>query len=403
MADFKFNTDLSYKPVGQTSIGDMINMARGVTALQTERETQPAVIEATKAKSAKDVLTTQQSYADIINQSLGALAQDPDILAGQDTNAISKKIIQQRDLAIRKGVPREQAEIGAAHLLTEAYKNPASISEHLGNIMRGGISPTQQISNISGQQTVGGTDISGNPTRYIRDPNTGRIVQAPLPIGGAPESQLRIQPGETATTVGGFQDERNLAKSSAQAAAPALANIQAVRKYLPLASTGKYSEAIAGMQSVFGNLAGSSAEEKAAAARDIVEKSIADLGLQKNAALGNKFAADLSAAQQSLANAGKNPTAIAKSMDMLEPLIQHAINYQQGLENSIAKRGIQSKRAYDNAMIDAYDPQAMMIFNAVQEGDQKRFDELTKGMSESKQKSLGQKMKKYQRLISGNL
>jgi hypothetical protein len=221
---------------------------------------------------------------------------------------------------------------------------------------------------------------------------------------------MRISPGENEATIEGFQADRTAAKQSAASAAPALNNIQTVRKFLPLAQVGKYSEAISGMQSVLGNLAGSTPEEKAASARDIIQKNIADLASQKNVALGGKFAADLNAAQESIASAGKNPTAILKSMQQLEPLVQHSVNYQQGLEKAIIKNGgnIQVKRKFDNEMIDAFDPQAMMVYNAFKSdayksGDTKEFDDLTKGMSETKKREIATKMQRYNALVNGDI
>jgi len=157
------------------------------------------------------------------------------------------------------------------------------------------------------------------------------------------------------------------------------------------------------MQSVLGNLAGDTAEEKAASARDIIQKNIADLAAQKNIALGGKFAADLNAAQESIASAGKNPTAILKSMQQLEPLVQHSLNYQQGLEKVISKYGIQKKRQFDNEMIDAFDPQAMMVYNAYKSGDTAEFKNLTEKMSETKKREIANKMQRYNSLTNGVL
>jgi hypothetical protein len=256
---------------------------------------------------------------------------------------------------------------------------------------------------ITGQQKVAGQDISGNPTIEETSQITGQKVQKPLPFVGSP-ANMRIAPTESPTTIATMQEERTIAKDVASSSAPTLNNINTVLKYLPLAQTGKGSEAIAGLQSAFGNLAGSTAEEKAAAARDIIQKNIADLGLQKNAALGGKFVKSLEGAQQSLADAGKNPTAIYKAMQQLKPLIEHSKNYQQGLENTVQKYGsIQVKRLYDNAMIDAFDPVAINAYDAYKSKNEKDFKEITSGMSKEQQAELGAKMMKYQKLLKGNL
>jgi hypothetical protein len=266
------------------------------------------------------------------------------------------------------------------------------------------------------REEVSGTDIYGNPLVNVKNEKGAVVGQKGVPVIGqnAPVPMpMRFRPGESAETVKAMQTERLMAKDSAAAAAPALMNIQTVRKYLPLAATGANSEAISKMQSIVGNIAGSKPEEMAAAARDIIEKSIADLALQKNQALGGKFVEDLKGAAQSLASAGRNPTAIAKSMDQLEPLIQHAQYYQQGLENAIAKNkgDVQVKRDFDNAMIKAYDPQALGAYNAFKSGGEPALNQYLMDLSPDKKKAVspGQKanifmkIQKYVNLVNGDL
>jgi len=388
-------------PPQVTSIGDMLNIARGAQAYQQAQQINPIAVQQAQTQLQASQSALAEKQENLSDQAFTALSLDKDILDGKNPEKIIKKIAQQRDLAIRKGANTAQAEKIASQLITVAHQNPTSIIDEIGNLRRSMMTAPEVQAGLAGQQIVGGTDISGNPTQYVRDQNTGAIVQVPLPAAGG--QQMRIAPGETGETLQGFQADRELAKQSAKAAQPALTNIQTVRKFLPLAQTGKYSEAIAGMQSVLGNLAGDTAEEKAASARDIIQKNIADLAAQKNVALGGKFAADLNAAQESIASAGKNPTAILKSMQQLEPLVQHSLNYQQGLEKVITKYGIQKKRQFDNEMIDAFDPQAMMVYNAYKSGDTTEFDNLTKGMSETKKREIANKMQRYNSLTNGVL
>jgi hypothetical protein len=405
---------------GTTPLGmlELADTARAYTSLAKEQALLQPTIEQgvaqsklaqTQAESANFGL--QKSYQAWAQGMVNGLINDPDVNNG-NKEAILKKLDAIEQFSNSVGLPKHPSDaINQMRKLTET--DPYAVKQMLANRIVGGMEPSGQAQQAlvptSGQAQVAGSDISGNPTQLIKD-QFGRIIQAPLPVGAAPGQgivppiqNMRINPGETAATVTEMQTERNAAKQAAAAAQPALTNIQTVRKYLPLAQTGKYSEAIAGMQSVLGNLAGDTAEEKAASARDIIQKNIADLGLQKNAALGGQYVKSLEAAQESLASAGKNPTAIAKSMQQLEPLIQHSLNYQQGLEKVIAQYGIQAKRTYDNEMIDAFDPQAMMVYNAYQSGDKKSFDELTKSLSETKKKEIAAKMTRYNHLKNGEL
>ena len=289
----------------------------------------------------------------------------------------------------------------------ETVTSPQGITGEQPNVQFTGRSAEMSL-NPAQREEVTGTDIYGNPITTVKS-EFGKVEgQKGVPVIGQQQqvpSPMRFAPGESPETVKAMQAERLIAKDAATAAAPALSNIQTVRKYLPLAATGANSEAIARLQSVVGNIGGSKPEELAAASRDIIEKSIADLALQKNQALGGRFVEDLKGASQSLASAGKNPTAIAKSMDQLEPLIQHAQYYQKGLENAIAKNGgdVQIKRRFDNDMISAYDPQALMIYNAYKSGDQKALANLLSGLSQDKKQGLIAKMEKYNRLVKGDL
>ena len=306
-----------------------------------------------------------------------------------------------------------------------------------GNVNVTGVEPGTPVGRIipktisPGQtnEPTGRTDVNGNPTAYVRD-SQGNIIGEKVIPAGTPttgvtpqmmktsavtqptnvlpsNAPVRIPAGETEDTMKALQGERQLAKTSAQSAAPALNSIDTVLKYLPMAATGKMGESIAGLQSMLGTTGGSKPEELAASARDIIQKSVDDLALQKNAALGGKFAEDLKAAQSTLANAAKNPTAIAKSMQQLQPLIQHSLNYQVGLEKAIgANQSVFAKRQYDNDMIKAYDPLALQMKNAFQSGGKDGLAKFIKenNISESKKAMLIQKLEQYSNLVNkGNI
>ena len=330
------------------SLGDMLNMATGVQKYKQES------------------FKTQKGYQDVLNQSLSALSQDEDIVAGKDANAIVGKISKMRDLAVRNGVPLQEAEIGAAHLIAEAHKDPSSVMAHLGNVRRSMITPSQMQTNITGQEAVQGTDIYGNPTVTRTNPNTGAKTQLPLQFqqaqsGGA----MRYAPGETKETVEQFIADRNIAQNAVIPAKTGLTNIQKIREVLPLAETGDYASLRKVVQSLGGSIAGDTKAEIQAAAYDIINKNVADLALSKSSALGSKFATQIESVKDSLANAEKNPTAIKATLQQLEPLLQHVGAYQTGLEKTIANHNgdVQFKRAYDNAINAAFDPQTLMAYN----------------------------------------
>jgi hypothetical protein len=274
---------------------------------------------------------------------------------------------------------------------------------------------------ISGDTMVFDLDAKGNPTnvRFLKGGGANKPAGTIQPTGehgplpaGMPNTQSLNRPqavpsGENVENIKLFQTERNLARDSASSVATGLNNIETVMKYLPLAQTGNLSSAASGLQSVIGNFSGSKKEELAAAARDIIQKNIADLALAKNSALGGKFAENLKLAETSLANAEKNPTAIASSMAQLKPLLQHVRNYQIGLEKAISKNNdnVGIKRTYDNAMNIAFDPLALQLGNAHKSGGTEGVQKFVKEnhISPAQQNELINKLSEYQKLVKGEL
>jgi hypothetical protein len=418
---------------------DVITSLSGLHKSQTEAD-----------KAKQDLTQTERQLIGNVDHSLGLMGvNDPrqvikayqGLITNNPDNAALHRMVNARMEILNKAqpgpnitkdllaesaslltIPQQRELFGQKATLTpmggrayETLMSPQGITGEAPSVQFTGRSQETSL-NPAQREEVSGTDIYGNPITTVKD-EFGRVVgQKGVPVMGQPTPApmpMRFAPGESPETVKAMQAERILAKDSAAAAAPALQNIQTVRKYLPLAATGANSEAIARLQSVVGNIGGSKPEELAAASRDIIEKSIADLALQKNQALGGKYVEDLKGAAQSLASAGRNPTAIAKSMDQLEPLIQHAQYYQQGLENAIAKNkgDVQIKRQFDNAMINAYDPQALGAYNAYKSGGEPALNQYLMDMSPDKKKPItpGQKanifmkIQKYVNLVNGEL
>jgi len=381
-------------------------------AFEQAKQVNPLTLEQEKQKTTQSQLKTIEDNFGLNDKQIkylkneaGAAINDKRISSG-DPEKIAEALKEREEQARLVGLPEPMIKGVFGALNKVGLDHPHKLPDVLANLVESNpnapSAQTKALTPLSAQAGVEGKDIYGNPTQIVRD-RFGRIIQAPLPTAG--DNNMRFAPGESADTLKAMQDERITAKDSATGARNALNNVQTIKKYLPLAETGKNSEAIAGFQSMFGNLTGDTAAEKAAAARDIIQKNIADLGLQKNAALGGKYVASLDASLQSLADAGKNPTAIKKSMNQLEPLLQHAYYYQQGLEKAIANNGgnVQVKRAFDNKMINAFDPQAMMAYNAYKAGDKKAFAEITSTMSDKEKNDIQDKMVKYSKLVNGNL
>lgn len=220
-----------------------------------------------------------------------------------------------------------------------------------------------------------------------------------------PNAIVRIPAGESVDTGKTYQAQAIESRASVQPAKVGLQNIDTVLKYLPLAATGRYSEATAGLQSVLGNVAGSKPDEIAAAARNTITKTINDLAIQKNAALGGKFASSLEAAQSSLASAEMNPTAIAKSMEQLRPLLQNIPNYSAGLDKAIEKSPVKQyvKPEFDKAFNDAFDMKALSFKSAFEQGKDLKKYAKENNISLVEQEQLLNKIQAYDYLSNGDL
>jgi hypothetical protein len=295
-------------------------------------------------------------------------------------------------------------------------------------------------------EATGEVDINNNPIFNVKDAN-GRVVgqttvqgnvpqnqmpaPPPMPAAGTqpgaaqpsgitqmrqqlqpaaapaanPNAIVRIPAGESPDTGKAYLAQAIESRGSVQPAKVGLQNIDTILKYLPLAETGKFSEARQGMQSILGNVAGSKPDELAAAARDIIQKTIADLAIQKNAALGGKFAASLEAAESSLANAGKNPTAIIKSMEQLRPLLQNISSYSAGLDKAIEKSPVKQyvKPEFDTAFNDAFDPKALSFKSAFEQGKDLKKYAKENNISLVEQERLLNKIQAYDYLTNGDL
>ena len=329
--------------------------------------------------------------------------------------------------------------------LIEAQKTIIGQMQPGEHLAEGAIRASQSLLNPAQQQTsfnvspsermkaTGEVDINNQPIYDVRDASGRVIGQTTVPtsvpanqLPGAPQTPqpggvnqmrqqlqptsqplgiMRIPPGQTAKTGETYLTEANESRGSVQPAKVGLQNIDTILKYLPLAEVGKFSEARQAMQSVMGNIAGSKPDELAASAREIIQKTIADLSIQKNTALGGKFAASLDAAQKSLADAEKNPTAIVKSMEQLRPLLQNITNYSIGLDKAIEKSPVKQyvKPEFDSAFNEAFDPKALSFKSAFEQGKDLKKYAKENNISLVEQERLLNKIQAYDYLTNGDL
>jgi len=299
-----------------------------------------------------------------------------------------------------------------------------------------------------GQQIVAGvTDPAGNQTYNILD-QYGNVVQTGLlasqlpevsrelqPIGAAvervppknvqavpPPPSRSVKPGAISAPLGSglgpndykdLQNQVTVTRGSVANAANALKDIQNVETYLDYALTGVGSGKINEALSALGFVGLDAAEQKAAA-REIVNKSLASLVTHQNASNNGKFAADLANTQNANANPTLTEPAIRKVIADTKVLMQHQKDYTQGMDKLIQKYpqfGAFSKALYDTAMNDAYQFEVMEINNIkrdnklTDEQKQKKFLDYMdkKGLSGEEARNYVLRANLYNDLISGNV
>ena len=296
-----------------------------------------------------------------------------------------------------------------------------------------------------GQQIVAGpTDPAGNPTYNILD-RTGRVVQSGLLASQLPEVPTEVEPvgaavervppanvqtvpapkkmpqsGAIAAPPGSglgpndystLQQQVTVARGSLGSAENALKQVDNVETYLDRALVGVGSEKVNKALSAL-DWVGFSEAEKKAAAREIVNKSLASLVMHQNATNNGKFAADLQQANDASANPNLTDPAIRKVVGDIKVMMQHQKNYTLGLDKLISKypqHGAFNKALYDTAMNDVYDIKAIELNNLLQ--DKKLTDaqrkekgrELLDKYGVDQFSELNSKAKLYNNLINGNV
>jgi len=205
MPDYKFNTNLGPAVQQGTSLGDMINTARGAQAFQQAeqlnplalqkaqmeieqaKQMNPLAVQRATAETGTAQLGLSKSQAQLSNEMFGGLRNDPDILnAEKNPQAAIRKIIKFEALIENAGVPRAKIGPVSSYLMDEAIKNPKALGSHLDTLIQAGIGATGQQSLQTPQLTTGP---GGSPATYQTGTGTMREVNiGNAPVGGQPAS-----------------------------------------------------------------------------------------------------------------------------------------------------------------------------------------------------------------------
>lgn len=196
MPDYQFNTNLGPAQQG-SSLGDIVNMARGIQSYQQAQELNPLQIQKARmeveqlqkmnplavrkatAEAGSSELGLNEKQAKLSHEMFGGLRNDPDILnADKNPEAAVRKILKFETLIENAGVPKERIGPVSSFLMNEAMKNPKALTSHLDTLIQAGIGATGQQAL---QTPVLTTGPGGAPATY--QAGTGTLREAT--IGGA--------------------------------------------------------------------------------------------------------------------------------------------------------------------------------------------------------------------------
>jgi hypothetical protein len=232
MPDYQFNTNLGPAPQQGTSLGDLINTARGVQAYQQTQEMNPLQLQKARmeieqaqqlnplavqqkqmeieqankmnplavrkstAEAGTAELGLNQKQAAISHEMFGGLRNDPDILnASKDKTAAVRKIMQFETLIENAGVPKPKIGPVSKFLMDEAINHPEKLTSHIDSLIQAGMGPSAQQS-LQTPSLVAGP--GGAPTLFksgagsLTEPSIGGGSQATQPTGVTP-TQMGLQ------------------------------------------------------------------------------------------------------------------------------------------------------------------------------------------------------------------
>lgn len=385
------------------TIGNMLNIGKAQTDLQTQLATQPAEIARQKAASELTQTTAQRAKFQLtgeqfqvgIDQATGLL-QDPSIVKGDSEGSIAA-IAEAKDRMIAKGVPRATVEAITAPLIMTAVHNPNQLRTSLANIVQGGIGASGQAAQnlipAGQQQTPAGAGVSGQPIQYMRD-QFGNLKIGTTPTQGAPGG-IQVAPGlgQAAGVQGVLEPVTKDWADTQASAANASRNIgilQNIKQFAPGAVTGVGNERRSYIAGLAG-LLGMSEQQLERTNTDLLAKNANMLAL----AGGNTDAAR-ALAESANPNVHMTPQAIQHAADQVISQQQLALKKQEFLQSHIAKAATDPNdrgTSYTKALSQwnqVADPRILQLSTMSPEEKIR----MKQSMSPAEQKAFGEKLKK---------
>lgn len=442
------------QPNAMKSISEMLNFAtgaqnfqRGNIALQKESELLRPDIEKGKAESltaetgAKRAATALQHeqfrlQGDQAARAMtiaGGLFKDPRIQS-KDPNAQIEAISEARDQMVAAGVDKSTAEWYASQLTSKSHQ-PGAVYQTLQNIVQANAGAQTQAGVLNAPVTPVGT--GGNITAMQLQPGAPGGVQpgatTPVTLGPAQREETTINPVTQSPMVtkknpqgqvtevsqppmsaavpnlrpGEAQEipvrtQQRVAVNQAAAKVPEQRfNNRQIMALAPQAFTGTGGDQLTKIGSAVGiqMLPGDHAGNMQRLGHFMA------LQAQANAqAMGAGTDAARSISELATGSTKWTPEAIISTAKVNDALSTGVGLFNTGMEAAIKKNGgnVLAVRDFQNAWSQNFDPQAVMLHNAIQSKDQKEIDKIVKdvgGRGSAGAHNLAAKLKNMETLI----
>jgi hypothetical protein len=443
MADYQFNTNLGPAAQPTTSLGDMVNLARGVQAYQQQGQLNPLQLEKAQMEieQAKKInpLTVRQQTAQTGTAELGLSEKQTSTLYGlaggvlndprlksKDPTDVMGALYEAKQRASTYGLPAETVDGVFNPLFKVAQSgNTAAVRQSINNIVDTQITPEGKRA----MQTGGTVEING--VKYQYAPASGKLEQigaggAPAPAAapaiapaaaGQPKPTTGLVLQDMPVATGGvpqmntqqnarFEEGQLLQKEStnlAQAASEAKQTSRKIKENISAASGSKPGQLI---RSAGKFIAGS--EEL-----DELVKNLADNQMRQAALMGASSATDQARQVVALANGSENITAgaLAQIVQRADATSTALEKFNAGLNKYYEKAGTYNgpihARNFKQAWASNYDPRIFMVQNinsSDMSGAEKQIQlqAVLKGTTEEERRSLAKKAETIKRLERGD-
>jgi hypothetical protein len=446
MADYQFNTNLGPAAQQGTSLGDMINTARGIQAYQQQGQLNPlqlqkAQMEVEQAQKLNPLAVRQQTaqtgtaelglsekQTEKLYGLAGGVLNDPR-LKSKDANEVMGALYEAKQRASTYGLPAETVDGVFNPLFKVAQSgNTAAVRQSINNIVDTQITPegkramqtggTVEINGVKYQyapasgrlEQIGGGGAPANPTAPVAPaasanpavpaPQASSLVRQDMPVASGGVPQMNTQ--QTAR----FEEGQTLQKEStslAQAAQEAKQTSRKIKENIAAASgsapgqalrfAGKY---IAGSEQL-----------------DELVKNLADNQMRQAALMGASSATDQARQVVAIANGSENitPQALAQIVQRADASSTALEKFNSGLNKYYEKAGTYNgpihARNFKQSWAENYDPRIFMVQNinsSDMSGAEKQIQlqAVLKGTTEEERKSLAKKAETIKRLERGD-